>query len=225
MKGIICGTVVLVCVMAVGRADAQQPAVPDRPGFDLGVRAGYAIPFGKATGSATANLNDTLNAIPLVLEAGYRFNSAFTAGVLFQYAIGQWKENSTTGCGSNGLSCSASVVRLGAEAIYHFAPGRFAPWGGLGFGYEWLNTDLSMGSDSLKGTVRGFELLTLQAGGDFRLAPQFVLGPFLSFSIGRYEAFSLDATPGVGVTSGSGDITNTAIHEWLQFGVRGTFNL
>jgi len=43
------------------------------------------------------------------------------------------------------------------------------------------------------------------------------VGPFLSFSVGKYGSASAGGT--------SADIPMTAFHEWLQIGVRGTFNL
>ena len=48
--------------------------------------------------------------------------------------------------------------------------------------------------------------------------PNFALGPFASFSLAKYSAGSLGG-------GSSMDIANTAMHEWLQFGVRGIFNL
>ena len=57
--------------------------------------------------------------VPFVLEGGYRFNRALTVGALFQYAIISVKDNGL-GCGDD-VSCSGSVVRLGAEVLYHIA--------------------------------------------------------------------------------------------------------
>jgi len=181
-------------------------SVIEHPGFDLGVRLGYAIPFGDVF--QNAGLADGLSgAIPFVLEAGYRFNPNVTAGLLFQYAFGQPKN-----CPD---SCSASIVRFGAEAIYSFRTGNMLdPWLGAAIGYEWLNTSETGTPDA---QFSGVEFLTLQGGADYRMGPQFALGPFLSFSIARYGSASSGGT--------SVDIPQTAMHEWLQLGVRGTFNL
>ena len=48
--------------------------------------------------------------------------------------------------------------------------------------------------------------------------PNFALGPFLSFSLAEYSAGSVGGGPSM-------DIANTAMHQWLQFGVRGLFSL
>jgi hypothetical protein len=212
----------LLTVAAAAPARAQMPppvasaqpgmtSIVERPGFDFGLRLGYALPMGSV--AQNVDLSTGLSgAIPLVLEAAYRFTPNLSAGALFQYAIAQTKN-----C-DPGASCSASVVRIGIEGIYNMRMNTaLDPWFGAGIGYEWLNISESGAGTNVDGDVHGFEFLTLQGGGDYRLAPQFALGPFVSFSIGQY------ATASSG--SQSADIQNTAIHEWLQLGVRGTFNL
>jgi len=192
----------------------------DRPGFDFGARLGYALPMGKTAGSE--NLSDGVSgAIPLVLEAGYRVNGNFTVGALFQYGLAQIKDGSTTGCGS-GIDCSGSVVRLGIEALYNFnLDTALTPWVGLGTGYEWFTISASAGGQSASVTAKGFEFATLHVGGDYRVSPQFALGPFLSASLAQYSSASIDA-PGM---SGSMDLTDKKMHEWIQFGVRGKFGI
>jgi hypothetical protein len=223
-----------------GVASAQEPPAPsptpapsttgptDHPGFEFVVRLGYAIPIGNATGADTATmmpadaLSNTLSgAVPVVLEAGYRFNKNLSAGVLFQYAFAMIKDNMNTGCGG-GVSCSGSVIRLGIEGIYRLdVDGAFVPWLGAGVGYESLSLDQSMGGQSASASIHGLEFLTLQGGGEYRIAPQMTIGPFASFSLGQYDG--VDASGGGMNISMS--IANKAMHEWLQLGVRGTFNL
>jgi hypothetical protein len=202
----------LVFVMAISSsARAQEDSLMDRPGLDVGLRLGYAAPFGKLGG--VVNMSDFFSgAIPLVLELGYRINANATIGILFQYAFALTKN-----C-DPGASCSGSVIRLGLEGLFHIpVEGPFVPWLGLGTGYEWLSLDES-GSTGGSVTVEGFEFLNLQAGGDYRLSPYFSLGPFVSFSLARYDSGSTSSGAG-------GEIRGKAIHEWLQFGMKGTFNL
>jgi hypothetical protein len=203
---------------------AQQPASAplgmDGPGLDLGVRVGYALPLGSIDeGDKTS---DTFSgAIPLVLEAGYRLNANFTIGALFQYGIAQVKD--TDPCGTTGVSCSGSIVRLGIEALYNFnLDGPVTPWVGLGTGYEWMSVSAEGGGQNLTAGAHGFELATIHAGGDYRLSRQLALGLFASLSIAQYSTISVEGT---GVPSQSMDITNKAIHEWLQIGVRGKFGI
>jgi hypothetical protein len=192
----------------VASAQPGMSSIVERPGFDLGLRLGYAMPFGDAAQGAT--LSDGISgAIPFVLEAGYRFTPNVTAGALFQYAPIQAKNCPT------GDTCSGSVVRLGIQGLYNFRmPTVLDPWVGVGLGYEWLNLSETGQADA---SLSGFEFLNLQGGGDYRLAPQFALGPFISFSIARYGSASSGGT--------SIDIQQTAVHEWLQIGVRGTFSI
>lgn len=221
MKTLWVTAILLVSSMAAartGRAQANLP--PDRPGLDLGVRVGYAIPFGDVdSGNGLASrLN---SAVPFVFEANYRFNRTLSVGPFFQYAIAQVKDGNNLGCG-NLVDCSGWVVRLGGQVIGHFDLGSIAvPWVGLGVGYEWLNVSGKTGN--LTGSVsdNGWEFATLQAGADIFVAPGFALGPFVSFSIARYGNQSGSINNGT-TTS---DISNPAVHEWLQLGARFAFSL
>jgi len=58
----------LVFVMAISSsARAQEDSLMDRPGLDVGLRLGYAAPFGKLGG--VVNMSDFFSgAIPLVLN-------------------------------------------------------------------------------------------------------------------------------------------------------------
>jgi hypothetical protein len=78
---------------------------------------------------------------------------------MFQYGFGQLQSPRSNGCGTNGLSCSASATHLALQAIFHPAPEN---------GGQALYVDGSL-------------------------------------------------TPSDG--------TNTHLHEWLTFGLRGNFNL
>ena|SRR5450755_4564492 len=212
----------VVGLLIGGTARAQSTSPTDRPGVDLGIRVGYAIPVGNISGAAGDGMNDNFwGAIPFVLEAAYRIDGAVSVGALFQYAILQLKENTTTGC-ENGVTCSGSVVRLGVQGAYHFVTRpTFSPWVGVGTGYEWMNINLSQGAASVSSTARGFEFLTLHAGAEFRRSPHLSIGPFVSFSIARYETETFET----GGTSTSTDIADTAVHGWLQIGFRGVFSL
>ena len=204
---------------------AQQTAssaasVFDQPGFDFGARLGYALPFGNTSGEDKLERRH-LGRRTLVLEAGYRVNADFTIGALFQYGFAQVKDGDTTGCGG-GVSCSGSVIRLGIEGIYNLNLGTaMAPWVGLGTGYEWFALTASAGGQSATVSAKGFEFVSLHAGGDYRLAPNFALGPFVSLSLAQYASASVE---GAGVSM-SMDLTDKKMHEWLQLGVRGRFGI
>ena len=95
------------------------------------------------------------------------------------------------------------------------------PWVGLGLGYEWMGVTESTNGGTMTFGENGFEFITLQGGGDYFVAPNFAIGPFLSLSFARYSTVTADFAG----TSTSMDVRNPAVHEWLQLGVRGTFSL
>jgi hypothetical protein len=210
--------------LLVAGAAVAAPGIEVQP--ELGVRLGYALPFGSAENGV--NLDRGISgAVPVVIEAGVDLGRAVFVGGLFQYGFAQVKD-STGFCGGNGNSCSGSVVRVGIEGMYHFLPElAFAPWAGLGFGYEWLTTSASssgLGGLSGSHTYRGIELLTLQGGAEYRTG-QWTIGPFLAYSLGRFDTSTGSAQLGSTAGSTGGDISDTAIHSWLMFGVRGAYGL
>jgi hypothetical protein len=189
---------------------AAAQSAQDRPGFDIGLRLSAGLPLGKiASGTLSGDLSDSIKVlIPLQLDLGYRVNGTFTVGGYFAYGYAV-----TKGC-DPGSSCSATDTRVGLQGTMRFpSGGSFVPWVGLGLGYEWL----TLKQDSQSASVKGWEFLNLQVGGSFLASPEFGIGPFASFSVARYGEIEYG---GVSV-----DIPDTAFHEWLQIGVRGTFSL
>ena len=205
----------------------QAPVANNYSGGEIGLRLGYGLPFGEA--SQGNNLDGGVSGqIPLILDAGYRFNPNVFAGILFGYGFGQIKDQNN-GCNNANASCSASVIRLGLDVLYRFVPEqRFAPFVGVGAGYEWFHfqggTSL-LGGVTASSTVSGIEFVNLQAGADYRLSGNSVVGPFASFSLGRFDNISTKVTTGNNTATTEGDINNTAMHEWLLIGVRGAFSL
>ena len=213
-------------VLASGAAAvAAPPPAGVGAGPELGVRLGYAIPFGSAENGINVDRNVS-GAVPVVVEAGVRLGGAFFAGGLIQYGFAQVKDPSGL-CSGQGNSCSGSVVRVGVEGIYRFLPDlALAPWVGLGLGYEWLNTSASsnaFGGIRASHTYRGIELLTLQAGGEYRAGRSWLLGPFASYSLGRFGTSTGSAQLGGTVGTTTGDIADTAIHSWVMLELRGAF--
>jgi hypothetical protein len=192
-------------------AAAAGASVTDQPGFSLSARLAYAVPMGSLAQGST--LSDGLSGgIPIVIEGAYRFNRNFSAGIAAQYAYIMAKNCPT------GASCSATDYQFSLEGIYNARMGStIDPWVGLAIGYEDLSLSQSGGGYSQSASVSGLGLATLQVGGNFLAAPQVEVGPFLSFSVGKYGSASAGGQ--------SQDIPMTAFHEWLQIGVRGTFNL
>ncbi|HEY2730880.1 MAG TPA: hypothetical protein VGK52_13145 [Polyangia bacterium] len=189
-------------------------------GPELALRLGLALPAGSINDGTHLD-SYASTAVPLIFEGGYRVDANLFLGARFQYAFPQLK-NPNGSCSGN-TSCSGSIVTLGVEGTYRFLPEQtFAPWLGLGFAYEWASAEYDAPNGGLGATNKGFQVLA-QGGGDVRVSSQLVLGPFVEAAFGRYESRDGWLRLGNATTSSSADITNTAWHTWISFGVRGAF--
>jgi hypothetical protein len=108
----------------------------------------------------------------------------------------------------NGVSCSGTDIRFGAQIAYHVAPSEPTDlWFGLGAGYELFNLSASSGALGAAASANGFEFAHLHMGVAFKLSERAKIGPFVSFSLGQIAnesvgSFSTSNFPG-------------AIHMWL----------
>jgi hypothetical protein len=197
-------------------------------GFEVGLRLGYAIPFGTlATSNGLAfQLSDLVFvAVPVILDLGYRVTPNISLGLYGQYAFGILNDDLSSYCDTTRTDCSVSSVRAGLQASYVVPLNRLEAWFGLVLGIERLNT-LSEGSAN-SGTLGSSSLFVtlpefgLQGGTNIKLSSGFSIGPFLSFSMGRYSW-------GNATYNGQSQHThlpesNRAPHEWLILGVRGVY--
>lgn len=187
-------------------------------GFELGLRTGYGIPFGKGADTTNGDMNKVIaGQIPIWLEAGYRVIPQLQVGAYFSYGFGLKPSDYADRCERLGADCSLHSMRLGAGVQYHFAPGRVDPWLGGGIGYEWLGSSVSVGGTSGSSTAKGFEFFNVGAGVDFPVAPGLGIGPFAELTLAQYDSISCS-----GAVTCSNDF-NKSLHEWLFLGVRGTF--
>ena len=215
-KLILLGTLAALLVPTASRAQ----------GLQLGLRLGYAPAMGDAFqvkgDPQAAKMSDGVKSqVPLQLDVSYRFDKFLAAGAYLSYGFGQVGGQIKDLCDSNGLDCSASVVRVGVQGIYTFSQAQAAlvPWAAVNLGYERGKLEASGFGASGSETASGWEL-GLTVGGDYRATPQFAIGPFVGLSLGQYTS----AESGGALGGGSLDI-DKKLHEWLQLGVRGTFDL
>ena len=190
-------------------------------GLELGVRAGYGVPFG--TSSENEKMSDAIKGmIAFWADVGYRINSNWYLGGFFQFGLGLLPSNAQ-GCNVQGVSCSENDLRFGVNVHYHFLPDNsLDPWAGIGAGYEILNFSASAQGTSASASTSGFEFANVQLGLDYKFSSAIGVGPFVTFTISQFSnaSASLNGQDVPGVS-----ITNKAIHEWLIFGVRGVFDL
>jgi hypothetical protein len=179
--------------------------------FTLGARLGYGFGMGDVGG--TLSMGDWVKSqVPLQLDALYRVAPNVAVGAYFSRAFGQLGGDVNTACDMFGSDCSGRLTRLGAQATYSFAAQQMAPWIGAGLGYEWNTLE----ENGVALTFKGFEL-NLQAGTDFKVNEQFSVGPYLLLAVGQYSDATLD-----GQDAGTVD---KKMHQWLNFGIRGKFDL
>jgi hypothetical protein len=215
MRALGLGGLLLLCMSSAALA------APERTGIDLGARIGYGIPFGDIDADRGTLAGWVSGAVPVTIEAGYRFNRRLSIGPYFQFAFAQVRNNTNTGCGANS-DCSGWIVRAGMQGIYNLdVSSVISPWIGLGVGYEYTTYSGSVGSVGFSGTANGWEFVNVQLGGQVSLGQDISLGPFVGLSIARYG----DVSGGLGNLSASSDVTHPAVHEWLMFGARFTFSL
>jgi hypothetical protein len=212
-------------LLLAGSSHAQNleepaPIAPsEEQGLSFGIRSGYGIPLGNAV-EAEKLSNDINGLIPLWLDVGYRFNRNWYLGGFFSYGFGLVPSNRSD-C-SAPTSCSEYNLRFGINFHYHFGPMRlWDPWVGVGAAYEIFNFNFSRPGQSGSTSLTGFEFGNAQLGLDYRLSSQFVVGPFVAFTVGQYSTQSFSD----GVTTTKLDVPSKAIHEWLMFGLRGLFTI
>jgi outer membrane protein W len=189
-------------------------------GFTLGTRAAFGIPFGVAGNKADFNKLASA-AVPFQLDLGYRFDGNWSAGAYFGYGFALIADEAKSGLQASGATDVGghAIMRVGLQGIYTILPdARFAPWVGLGLGYEWTRYASATPSGATSGTelgFRGFEA-SVQVGGDYALGHNVAIGPFASLSFGRFDH-------AIAGRNDSVDVADKSIHEWLQLGVRASF--
>ena len=212
-------------LFAIAALAAAAPARADRDsGLALGIRAAYAVPFGSAVQGTDLN-KLTSGSSPLQLDVGGRFDRRWQAGGYFGYGFVRLADEANAALAAQGATDidGHALMRLGVQGIYTILPdARFAPWVGASVGYEWLRyASATVAGKETEVGVRGFEA-GLQLGADYRLGSSFVAGPFAAFSVGQYRS-RMTWVSGAGETST--DVADKGLHEWLQLGIKGSFEL
>lgn len=204
--------VALAAVPSAARPQEELEGMPllvssGDSGLTLSLRLAYALPLGDY--ASGLRLGDVIGgAVPMQLDVGWRFDRRWTVAAFFQYGFA-WTGSSCPA----GADCAAWDLRLGAEVLYRILPdAQWVPWVGLGAGYEWVGATRAFGGATADVTGRGFELGEVQAGLDYQWGKSLAYGPYAALTMGRFS------------TTTRGDIPDEAMHEWLQLGIKGTFN-
>jgi len=205
---------------------------PANTGFQLALRTGAAVPFGKATNDL--DLSDFSSVqVPFLVDIGGKpLPWLFLAGYV-GFAFGGAAGTTADFCEAVDAGCAGFGWRVGAEAHYQFIPGgKVNPWVGYGIGYEAvglgmaeedaLDDDDEVEEDEVAASaLAGYEFAHIMGGADFRLNKVVGLGPFVDVSFGRYTK--------VGFAHGDetrhDDIKDSdeATHGWVTLGIRVVF--
>jgi opacity protein-like surface antigen len=210
----------------------EQP----HPGFEIGLRTGYALPGGRQ-GVPTDGKDQGVDEFvtgqwPFWLDVGYRLTGKVYLGAFLQYGVGvvnDAQEFCRLPPSLHQPNCSVRDIRLGLDGRYHFDFGGFSPWLGYGLGYEWwsFKVDYNLGvgatgtDPDLEDSWSGFEFANLQVGADLQILRRLILGPFISFSLDQFRNFT--RTLNSPAMTAKYDVSNRSVHEWLFFGVRIAF--
>jgi hypothetical protein len=188
-----------------------------RTGFQMALRLGAAFPAGAV--NSTALLSDfSGNQFGGMLEIGGKPNDRVFFGMYFGATSGGVGRVIQSICDSDGLSCSSSTGRLGAEVLYSLQPdASINPWIGYGAGFSVATTQFVDTGRRADLDIFGVEWAHLLGGVDFRLNEGLGLGVFMDLSLGTFYSAhnSLDDT--------TADIPgeNQRTHFWLNLGARG----
>jgi hypothetical protein len=211
----VLGAGLLVAIVSSG---ATALADGDNPGLQVGLRTGWTLPTGRLGNPSGADeayaINDFLPVgVPMWIDAGYRASSRLYIGVYFEDVL-------FLGCGANEQGalhpvCSNIDVQIGLALELHYGSAGRAldPWFGFLAGYESARTSQGTGSPfalAIQGVNAG-----VQTGVDWKVAQRLTLGPFGSFTLGRYYN-------GTSTDPAWTDFTYGFPHIWLALGIRGT---
>jgi opacity protein-like surface antigen len=182
---------------------AAPPPELSPVGFDLALRAAYGVPYGDAKGSSFPDV--VPGAVHIGIEVGYFFTPNFYVGGYFTFGFATGDSSAGTACSDVDSSCSATPIRLGASARWHFLPRELLdPWAGLGVGYEIVNVSesTSTSNEAQSASLHGFEAM-FQAGVDYKPRPFYGIGPFIESSFGHFTS-----SPSA-----------TSLHGWFDIGL------
>lgn len=204
---------------------SSSDAPEARTGFQLALRAGVALPIGSAAGASGTQTDRSMGSfvstqVPFTLDIGWKVIPHLFLGIYGGFAAGGG--GYTYNCGDTQIHCVSVSLRAGLQAQVNILPARKVnPWVGYGIGFDSTAVGVSREgtSDTDSYGFGGWDFAQLMAGIDFRLTKVFGIGPYGQLTLGQYSATSAK----VAGTQTSGSVENSAMHEWLALGVRGTF--
>jgi hypothetical protein len=152
----------------------------------------------------------------LAFEGGVRLTPHLALGLYADLGFGDPGREIRDACSASGIDCDATTGRFGVLLRHTFQPAaRTTPWVAAGTGFEFgsISTDDFGGSRDVL-SYRGWEVLRLMGGVDFRSNRVVGVGLYAGVAFGRYGHVEDDFE--------SVSIDNRAFHTTVEGGVRFT---
>ena len=227
--GLASVAIVVVVVLTPSHAVADTP--PPNRGFQLALRTGASVPFGKVTNDLDLSEFSGVQ-VPFLVDIGGKPLPELFLGGYVGFAFGGPAGTTADFCERRDAGCAGFGWRVGAEVQYHFIPdGKVNPWAGYGIGWEAVGfgiarddegaSDEDAAEEVFAAALAGYEFAHLTGGADFRLNKVVGLGPFVDVSFGRYT--NVGFADGDTTRSDDIDDSDRATHGWVTFGIRVVF--
>ncbi|MFT3913505.1 MAG: hypothetical protein QM704_05215 [Anaeromyxobacteraceae bacterium] len=190
----------LVAALAAPAAARAEPVV--------GLRLGWAVPAGQSSKGSDLSAV-TSGAAFAEVDAGWRVWRALTIGAYASYGVARIDTYLDNEYEKRGESTRGDVTHVGVRAQWDFrdlAQG-LEPWIALGAGWERAGFDVGGAY-----AYTGWELVRLEAGASWRAWRGLAVGPYVTWSLGRYARLNGGSLPG------------QAGHAWAAFGLRSTWD-
>jgi hypothetical protein len=208
---------------ASSTTEAPLEAAPAaHTGFQLALRTGVAVPFGRVDSGAKISDSFTPQA-SIVGDLGIKVASDIFLGAYIGVSVGGVGDTVKQGCDAVGVDCTAVGVRFGIQAHYHFNPdGKWNPWIGYGVGLELVTASGSKNNAKLDAGLVGVEFAHFMAGAEYRVGRVIGIGPFADFAVGQYGSASVETVQNGVSRKTSGELSDPSLHEWLTLGLKVT---
>lgn len=198
--------------------DAASDAVAGPPRLVASLGLSRSIPDGHLSDGVPMN-DFTSPLLGLRADVGFRITPRWMAAVVADVAgDGNPGLAQRQACDAAAVECTVSSMRLSLEGRYVSSPDAAQTWwAGAGFGAETARVTIrgSKETPDYLPTYEGGLFPRLTGGWDQRVNRWFGWGFHGAFSMGRYEKRA----------KGDSEVTSdipggTAVHSWLDFGVR-----
>lgn len=231
MKVLAAAAAFSVCSSLVSHAFAQDEdpeaavahrAPPARRGFQMALRSGVSLPFGKVDGDADLKMSDLVAPqVPLIIDIGGKPIKQLFLGAYVGVGAGAVAGETDDWCDRENLDCIALSLQAGVQVQYHILPHEdLNPWIGYGLGLESVIIGITHGDEDGSLSFGGFQFARFMGGVDFRINRTLGIGPFVDFALGQYGGYRYDAPV---ITDDEGDYDDKKLHEWLTIGARFVF--